>query len=326
MREGWIGRSLLAWIFVFGCGGPEELEEEATSTDAVTCGPRMYIFPVAAPHNIGFDRGSCGSTCAVSCPDQNANSDWGGSHHGIDVFAHRGAPLVAVADGTIVRVGRPSRTSGLRVRLRDSCGWEYYYGHLDGANVSQGQRVSAGQQIGTMGNSGTSGVHLHFNVSPNGNYSHDINPFELLRNTSATACSGAQPQQDFQPLHRHWNPFIGDHYYSLDPITNGAYGYGHEGSEGSAARSPLPGTVPLHQLFLANDDHLYTVNDDEVQFAISLAYHYDGVVAHVLPAGSGNRPVHRYFNPFIQDHFYTATPIPEGAYGYGYEGVAWETP
>lgn len=158
---------------------------------SVSCDPLMHVFPVAAPHNIGYDNASCGTgTCAISCPDQNANSDWGGSHHGIDVFAYQGAPLVAVTDGQIVAVGTPSGTSGLRVRLRDACGWEYYYGHMDTAVVSTGQWVSAGQQLGTMGYTGTQSTHLHFNVSPDGAYSSDINPFDLLNSTSATACGG----------------------------------------------------------------------------------------------------------------------------------------
>jgi hypothetical protein len=172
---------------------PETLESSAI-TQEVRCSPRMSVFPVRAPHNIGYDRASCGTgTCRTSCPDQNANSDWNpaATHNGIDVFAFQRAPLVAVASGTIVAVGTPSRTSGLRVRLRDECGWEYYYGHMDQAVVSVGQRVSAGQLIGSMGRTGTASTHLHFNVSPDGQYTRDINPFELLRSTSPTACQAA---------------------------------------------------------------------------------------------------------------------------------------
>jgi MYXO-CTERM domain-containing protein len=166
-------------------------EEVGQVTAAVTCPPRMTVFPVGAEHNIGYDNRSCGSgTCEISCPDRNANSDWmSRDHQGIDVFAFRGAPLVAVADGTIVRVGTPSSTSGIRVRLSDDCGWEYYYGHMDSVSVVQGQRVSAGDVLGTMGNTGTGGVHLHFNISPDGEYNNDINPFALLESTSGTACS-----------------------------------------------------------------------------------------------------------------------------------------
>lgn len=205
-RGGWSFSALvLSSIVTAGCAegvyddpafGDDAAEEEE---GRASCEPVMNTFPVAAPHNIGYDNASCGSgTCAVSCPDAHANSDWGGDHHGIDVFAHWRAPMVAVADASVVAVGLPSNTSGLRVRLRDACGWEYYYGHLDEAVVAKGDTVEAGQLIGYMGNTGTSGVHLHFNVSADGNYSNDINPIDLLKSTSPTAC-GAAPAQPEPP-------------------------------------------------------------------------------------------------------------------------------
>lgn len=200
--------SRLSWL-VFGtclaltsCGPPEEAQRDRESAAlseigalerAVTCSPLMSIFPVAAAHNIGYDTSCRTGTCAISCPDSRANSDYGGDHHGIDVFAFHRAPLVATTNGTITAVGTVSATSGIRVRLRDACGWEYYYGHLDQAVVSAGQRVNAGQLIGYMGRTGAASTHLHFNVSPDGNYSSDINPIGLLTATSATACGAPPP-------------------------------------------------------------------------------------------------------------------------------------
>lgn len=181
---------------------PLEGAEEVASTDqAITCAATMSVFPVGAQHNIGYDAASCGSgTCRISCPDQNANSDWNGAagHHGIDIFAFHRAPLVAVSAGTVVAVGTPSGTSGLRVRLRDRCGWEYYYGHMNEAVVRVNQTVSAGQLLGYMGRTGTASTHLHFNIAANGNYSSDINPFNLLKATSPTACA-APPEPEPQP-------------------------------------------------------------------------------------------------------------------------------
>jgi hypothetical protein len=197
--------AMAASLLVGGCyegslarDAEEEIEEEDdldVEPIEATCGPTMHVFPVGDAHNIGYDSTCNDNNCDISCPDLHANSDWNGpaGHHGIDVFAYRGAPLVAVTGGTIQRVGTPSATSGLRVRLRDDCGWEYYYGHLESAAVVEGQRVEAGQLIGTMGNSGTGGVHLHFNISPDGGYSNDINPFDLLKATSPTACGGSEP-------------------------------------------------------------------------------------------------------------------------------------
>lgn len=163
---------------------------ELDDQEARECAPLMSFFPVGEAHNIGYDPSCSSGQCAVSCPDARANSDWGGDHHGIDVFARHRAPLLAVADGVIEAVGDVSPTSGLRVRLRDACGWEYYYGHLDEAIVRAGDRVVAGQTIGFMGATGAASVHLHFNVSYNGDYSNDIDPFELLQRTSPTACGG----------------------------------------------------------------------------------------------------------------------------------------
>lgn len=182
-----------------GMSDGEELgngDLEVTPLEA-TCGPTMHVFPVADAHNIGYDPASCGTgTCEISCSGANANSDY---HGGIDVFAYRGAPLVAVTSGTVIYAKEVSATSGLSVKFRDDCGWDYYYGHLDTIAVSQGQRVEAGQLIGTMGNTGKHkdgtpySVHLHFNVSQNGDYNDDINPFELLKATSPTACGGIVP-------------------------------------------------------------------------------------------------------------------------------------
>jgi hypothetical protein len=188
--------ALLSLVSLIGCdaerlGAPDDPAGDEGRA-GIVCNPLMSVFPVDADHNIGYDSASCGTgTCATSCPDQHANSDWGGAHHGIDVFAHHRAPLVAVADGEVVAVGTPSSTSGLRVRLRDACGWEYYYGHLDQATVTVGQWLSAGDLLGYMGLTGTSSTHLHFNVSPDGNYSSDIDPFPYLSGTSATACSSS---------------------------------------------------------------------------------------------------------------------------------------
>jgi len=179
---------------------PPEPDADEPGTSQATCGPTMSRFPTNTAHNIGYDHASCGTgTCEISCPDQNANSD---HHNGIDIFAFHGAELAAVADGQIVASSWNSERSGLRVRLRDACGWEYYYGHLEDSFVHVGQWVKAGEVIGSMGNSGSRSdgsaysTHLHFNASADGGYYDDkggINATDLLKATSATACGGAAP-------------------------------------------------------------------------------------------------------------------------------------
>jgi hypothetical protein len=211
------GLAFIASLLAFGGCDEGAIDRPGESNDMrdlevgpylaqVSCDPTMSLFPIAAEHNIAFDKASCvKGICDLSCPDANPNSDWGMKpsgtfHHGNDIFADHGAPLVAVTSGTIKAVGVTinmngvrSTTSGIRVRLRDECGWEYYYGHLDEAVVAKNQHVEAGDLIGYLGNTGSTSTNLHFNVSPMGVFNNDIDSFELLTATSPTACDGDEP-------------------------------------------------------------------------------------------------------------------------------------
>jgi hypothetical protein len=94
----------------------------------------------------------------------------GGWHHGDDIFAPLGAPVLAVASGTVFSVGW-NKIGGNRLWLLDSQGNQFYYAHLSAfaANATNGARVKAGQVIGFMGNTGDAEgtpVHLHFEVHP----------------------------------------------------------------------------------------------------------------------------------------------------------------
>lgn len=88
-------------------------------------------------------------------------------HEGIDIFAPKGTPALASVAGVISRVG-VSTLGGNVVFLTDSERQQrLYYAHLDRFNVSDGQRVSIGDTIGFVGNTGnarTTGPHLHFGV------------------------------------------------------------------------------------------------------------------------------------------------------------------
>ncbi len=90
-------------------------------------------------------------------------------HHGIDIFAARGTSILAAADGLITRVGTSPR-GGLHIwhSALDAGGesiGSLYYAHLETVNVSPGTRVSRGEVIGAVGNSGnaiSTPPHLHF--------------------------------------------------------------------------------------------------------------------------------------------------------------------
>ena len=93
---------------------------------------------------------------------------WGALHSGIDIANTIGTPIYAVADGTVIAAG-PVAGFGIWVKLRHPDGTVTLYGHLNSTTVNVGERVMAGDQVATMGNTGNStGPHLHLEVHDNG--------------------------------------------------------------------------------------------------------------------------------------------------------------
>lgn len=95
-----------------------------------------------------------------------------GFHHGIDYGWYTASPdyrVFAAAAGTVTRVWRTS-TMGLIIEIDHGAGYATRYNHLAGTLVQQGQKVKAGQHIGTMGHTGSlaAGTHLHFELWHNG--------------------------------------------------------------------------------------------------------------------------------------------------------------
>lgn len=97
------------------------------------------------------------------------------AHPAIDYRAPKGAPVVAVADGTVVFAAMAG-ASGRLVQIRHTGGYETMYLHLSafGPGIRSGTRVTQGQMIGRVGDSGVvTGVHLDFRMKKNGAY---VNP------------------------------------------------------------------------------------------------------------------------------------------------------
>jgi murein DD-endopeptidase MepM/ murein hydrolase activator NlpD len=95
----------------------------------------------------------------------------GEGHCGVDLDGPRGRPLVAVAAGTVVRVERSELgldgRSGRYVRIEHDDGTLTAYMHMDDvADVRVGDRVAAGQYVGTLGATAVfaSAPHLHFSL------------------------------------------------------------------------------------------------------------------------------------------------------------------
>jgi murein DD-endopeptidase MepM/ murein hydrolase activator NlpD len=89
-------------------------------------------------------------------------------HNGTDMAAPKGTAIVATADGVVTWAGRQTGYGRL-VKVKHKQGFETYYAHLNSIDVKKGQKVSRGDKIGGMGNSGRStGVHLHYEIRIDG--------------------------------------------------------------------------------------------------------------------------------------------------------------
>ena len=95
-------------------------------------------------------------------------SRWGTMHNGIDIANVTNTPIMSVMDGVVINSG-PAQGYGQWIRVLHDDGAVSVYGHLETLGVAVGERVTAGQVIGGMGNRGFStGTHLHFEIHPDG--------------------------------------------------------------------------------------------------------------------------------------------------------------
>lgn len=108
----------------------------------------------------------------------SGNDYWSG-HLGIDIAAGEGAPVYA-ADSGIVTMAQGGWNYGYGnvIQIDHGNGYSTLYAHLSVIGVRVCQSVSAGQWIGSAGNTGNSfGPHLHFEVRLNGGF---VNPWYIL--------------------------------------------------------------------------------------------------------------------------------------------------
>ena len=136
--------------------------------------PDRYVFPVYGPSSFTDDFAA-----------SRALTGW---HHGNDIFAPTGAPILAATDGTLFLVGW-NDVGGNRLWLRDDQGNEFYYAHLSAFSplAYDGSRVQAGDVIGFVGATGDAvgtPPHLHFEVHPASllglGYDGVVNPYPYL--------------------------------------------------------------------------------------------------------------------------------------------------
>jgi murein DD-endopeptidase MepM/ murein hydrolase activator NlpD len=135
-----------------------------------------YVFPVYGPSSFGD---------TFKAPRGDVSGGW---HHGDDIFAPLGAPVLACASGVVFSVGW-NPIGGNRLWLRDGQGNLFYYAHLSAFTplAVNGSKVKAGDVLGFVGNTGdarTTPYHLHFEIHPVGliylGYDGVVNPTSYL--------------------------------------------------------------------------------------------------------------------------------------------------
>jgi murein DD-endopeptidase MepM/ murein hydrolase activator NlpD len=112
-------------------------------------------------------------------------------HDAIDIPAPRGTPVLAAADGPIVKLFQSARGGTTIYQLSVDGKFVYYYAHLDryAEGLVEGRFAKQGETIGYVGDSGNAGpgnYHLHFSIAEISNpkdfwHGVNINPYPLLR-------------------------------------------------------------------------------------------------------------------------------------------------
>ena len=151
--------------------------------------------PAPVPAPVATDRTSLGMPIAGVDPGtlkSNFSEARGGhTHEALDIMAPRGTPVLAVAEGNVVKLFT-SKQGGLTVyQFDNSATWCYYYAHLDryAPSLKEGMLLRKGDVLGYVGSTGDASPnapHLHFAVFQLGPEKHwwqgtAIDPLPLLR-------------------------------------------------------------------------------------------------------------------------------------------------
>jgi peptidoglycan LD-endopeptidase LytH len=119
----------------------------------------------------------------------------GRRHWAIDIHAPRGTPVMAVRDGTILKLHQ-GNAGGIAIYQLDLDGrTRYYYAHLDRytAGLVEGQSVFRGEVIGYVGDTGNAApgnYHLHFSIAILDDVRRwwegtNLNPYPILKSAPA---------------------------------------------------------------------------------------------------------------------------------------------
>lgn len=155
-QELWISESTLA-----NYDTPQNKADDKAIIDALKSDrePRLFtgdfVQPVDAPETTGFGQ-------------KRLYNGWRkGWHKGQDLGGWEGEPVVSPADGVVILTSR-GVVNGNTLVLSHGAGVGSVHIHLDSIQVTQGQRVRAGQVVATVGGTGGFAPHLHWETRVHG--------------------------------------------------------------------------------------------------------------------------------------------------------------
>jgi peptidoglycan LD-endopeptidase LytH len=163
-------------------------KKPATATTADTKKDRDKQFAARAQALFSPLNGTSLQMPVVGVQPNDLYNSWGDPrdggrrrHKGIDIFAPKGTPIVAVSNGIISYIGEQPK-GGNCLWLTTEDGASFYYAHLDrwAPGLFEGMEVRSGDLLGYVGNTGnakTTPPHLHFAVNENDEM---VNPYPIL--------------------------------------------------------------------------------------------------------------------------------------------------
>jgi murein DD-endopeptidase MepM/ murein hydrolase activator NlpD len=179
VREGYSGQGGPLTPISFSTSGAAPTAEELRANAILTGLDRMNMYRIAA-FKLPFAMPVKDSFRWTSGFGYRKDPKGYGTrmHEGTDMAGSYGTPIYATADGVITHAGWDGGYGRL-VKIRHDFGVETRYAHLSQIRVEVGQRVSRGDRIGDMGNSGRStGTHLHYEVRLGGDA---VNPMTFIK-------------------------------------------------------------------------------------------------------------------------------------------------
>ncbi len=150
----------LAGSYAVEAAPPPIFSEVANVGSVTIVESDLVVWPVLNPENRSSGFGPRSAPCA-GCST---------NHDGVDFNPGNGSPVMSIADGVVVLATENGGGLGVNVEVQHNIGGELItssYAHMQygSLQVTVGQRVSAGQQLGLVGSTGQStGPHLHLEM------------------------------------------------------------------------------------------------------------------------------------------------------------------